>query len=422
MWNLGRPASFRQLKQEGETPIISVREAARRCAALYPNLQGNIRPQLAYYAPSLLLPAVQKILPCYICAGDASVDGQRVNLLQSIIPASEDPALTPSVALEASAQRSLVNAKATPTGGTAPYTYQWSSSSTDLGGIPSDASSIEYVATPRADESGETVRVIVTDANGIQVQASKTVEVTGAGPSMIFTAAVGGVSDYGTERGVSDLCAAQQTAFNARFALDGYTRRFNWAASTAWERDFKQGGTGLDHLSVDNADITFYMGHGSGQGFTFENNHDDTLLRYSDAVGAWGNVDLEWMALLSCSVIADSYGGLNWAQRWGPTFDGLHLLLGFENTAYDSDGFGNAFAQWMLGYKVGFITLPPMPVRSAWFLAHDGNQPSSVVAVTMGVVGPSGLSNYDDYFWGKGSVGPDVRGANIHGYWRVRHP
>ena len=110
---------------EGETPIISVREAANRCAALYPNLQGNIRPQLAYYAPSLLLPAVQKILPCYICAGDASVDGQRVSLLQSIIPASEDPALTPSVALEASAQGSLVSAKATPAGGTPPYTYQW---------------------------------------------------------------------------------------------------------------------------------------------------------------------------------------------------------------------------------------------------------------------------------------------------------
>jgi hypothetical protein len=76
----------------------------------------------------------------------------------------------------------------------------------------------------------------------------------------------------------------------------------------------------------------------------------------------------------------------------------------------------------MLGYRIGFITLPPMPVRSAWFLAKDGNQPSSVIAVTMGVVGPSGLSNYDDYFWGKGPVGPDVRGANIHGYWRVRHP
>jgi hypothetical protein len=415
-------ASFRQLKQEGETPILSLDEAARRCAERYPNLRGNVRPQLAYYAPSLLLPAVQKVLPCFVCGGDASVDGQQVSLLQSIIPASEDPALTPSVSLEASAQGSLVKAKATATGGTPPYTYQWSSSSADLSGLPPGASSIEYEATPRAEETSETVKVIVTDANGIQTQASQTVEVTGGAGGLLFTAAVGGISDYGCERGVSDLCAAQQAAFNARFALDGYTRRFNWAASTAWERDFKQGGTGLDHLYVDNVDMTFYMGHGSGQGFTFENNHDDTLLRYSDVVGDWGNLDLEWLALLSCSVIADEWGGLSWAERWGPTFDGLHLLLGFSNTAYDEDGFGNAFAQWMLGYRLGFITLPPVPIRSAWFLAKDGNQPSSVIACAMGVIGPSGLSGYDDYFWGKGSVGPDIRGANIHGYWRVSHP
>jgi hypothetical protein len=415
-------AAFRKLSQQGETPVLSLDEAARRCAERYPSLRGKIRPQLAYYAPSLLLPAVQKVLPCFICAGDASVDGQQVSLLQSIIPASEDPELTPSVSLEASAQGSLVKAKATAAGGTPPYSYEWSSSSRDLSGVPATASEIEYEAAPRAEESSETVKVIVTDANGIQALASQTVEIAGGAGGLLFTAAVGGVSDYGCERGVSDLCAAQQAAFNARFALDGYTRRFNWAASTAWERDFKQGGTGLDHLYVDNVDMTFYMGHGSGQGFTFENNNDDTLLRYSDVVGDWGNVDLEWLALLSCSVIADSWGGLNWAQRWGPTFDGMHLLLGFSNTAYDEAGFGNAFAQWMLGYRIGLVTLPPVPIRSAWFLAKDSNQPSSVIACTMGVLGPSGLSNYNDYFWGKGSVGPDVRGANIHGYWRVSHP
>jgi hypothetical protein len=62
-----------------------------------------------------------------------------------------------------------------------------------------------------------------------------------------------------------------------------------------------------------------------------------------------------------------------------------------------------------------------MPIRSAWFLARDGHQPSSVIAVTMGVIGPAGCSNYNDYFWGKGAVGPDIRGSNIKGYWRVRH-
>jgi hypothetical protein len=423
----GKPTALhlatRQLKPGQLVPIIPVEEAARRCAKLYPQLRSSTQPKLAYYAPSLQLPGVQTIIPCYDCGGTAPVDGEQVQLLRAIIPATDEPAFAPSVQLEASAQGSLVNAEAKVAGGTPPYSYQWSSSSVDLGGIPADASSVEYNAQPRSDLLSETVKVIVTDANGMQAHASQSVAiiVVGGFDPLVFSPAVGGVSDYGCERGVSDLCAAQQTAFNARFAADGYVRRFNWAGPTAWERDFKEGATGLDYLYTDNADMTFYMGHGSGRGFTFENNNDDTVLTYTDAAGAWGDIDLEWMALLSCSVIADSYDGKSWAQRWGPAFAGLHLLCGFENTAYDEAGFGNAFANWMLGYDFGFIKLSPMPIRSAWFLARDGHQPSSVIAVTMGVIGPAGCSNYNDYFWGKGSVGPDIRGSNIKGYWRVRH-
>lgn len=427
----GKPTALRlatrQLKPSQLVPLIPVDEAARRCAALYPQLRSSTQPKLVYYAPGLDAPgarvAVQKVIPCYDCGGSAPVQDQQVQLLRSVIPATDELAFVPAVQLEAGAQGSLVNAKATVHGGTPPYSYEWSSSSVDLSGLPADASSIEYQAQPRSDLKAETVKVIVTDANGVKVHASQTVEIAVIGvlESLVFAPAVGGVSDYGTERGVSDLCAAQQSAFNARFAADGYVRRFNWAAATAWERDFKEGPTGLDHLYVDNVDMTFYMGHGYGGGFTFENNHDDTVLYYTDAAGAWGDIDLEWLALLSCSVIADTYDGKTWAQRWGPTFAGLHLLCGFENTAYDEAGFGHAFANWMLGYDLGFIKLQPMPIRSAWFMARDGNQPSSVIAVTMGVIGPAGCSNYNDYFWGKGPVGPDIRGANIRGYWRVRH-
>jgi hypothetical protein len=417
----GEPTSllgtFREYKPAMEIPILPMEEAAQRCQKVYPQLGANLQPRLVYLAPNL--PGVQKLIPCFDCSGEGVIGGEKVNLLGTIIPATDDPALAPQLELEAGAVGTLVNAKAMVNGGTPPYSYQWLSSSVDLGGMfPPDASSIEYNASPRDDARLELVRVVVTDANGMQVQASRAVVLGPAGlVDILFTPAVGGISDYGIERAVSDLCAGQQADFNARFMPEGYVRRFNWSGLSAWERDFKEGGTGLDHQMTDNVDLTFYMGHGYGGGFTFEGSNDDGTLHYSDAVKAWGDIDLEWMALLSCSVMADTYDGKSCVTRWGPAFDGLHLMLGFANTTYDQPGFAAVFADWTLGR---FHILPPVPIRSAWLLASDGVQPSSVVASVMGVIGPGGCVNYNDYFWGKGPVGPDIRGSFIYGFWRVK--
>ena len=82
--------------------------------------------------------------------------------------------------------------------------------------------------------------------------------------------------------------------------------------------------------------------------------------------------------------------------------------------------FGSGFAGTFADYQLGrFLILPPIPVRAAWFKAAKEQQPSKVQSVVMGVIGPNGLSNYNDYFWGNGPVGPDIKGSNIKGYWRV---
>ena len=414
--------SMRQLQLSGEIPIISIEEAARRCAERYPNLGGNQRPRLVYYAPELpsliglLLPAVQKIMPCYECGGDAPVGGQTVSLLQTIIPATDDPDLIPTVILEAGARGNLVNARAVVRGGTPPYTFQWSSSSADLSDFPADASSIEYEARPRSEEKTDTVRVIVIDANGVPVSASKTVEIEGGAVGPLFAAAVGGVVDYGTERAVSDMGSGIQSGFNSRMSGGGAFRRFNFTGLSCWERDFKQGGNGLDHIYTDNVDLTFYIGHGYGGGFTFESNQSDGELYYTDAIGDWGNGDQEWLALTSCQVLKDTYGGKKWYDRWIPDFDGLHIMLGFETNAHDWSGFGYSFADWMHG-KFGF--LPPVRVRDAWFLAKAEQQPAADIAVAIGVIGPGGCHNMNDYFHGRGPVGPDIRKNQVQGCWRL---
>ena len=196
---------------------------------------------------------------------------------------------------------------------------------------------------------------------------------------------------------------------------DEALKRFHWTGQNAWERDFKS--SSAHDAMVDNVDEVFYCGHGWSGGFTFEGNSDDGSLVPTDPVispgGDWGDKDLEWLALLSCQVLKLNAGGQALWQRWGPAFDGLHLLLGFDTNAYDWSNFGKRFAQWQMG-RFG-VTLP---VRAAWFQAAAEEQPNNVRSVVMGVVGPNGLSNYNDYFWGQGgSVGPDIRGSNIKGYW-----
>ena len=147
---------------------------------------------------------------------------------------------------------------------------------------------------------------------------------------------------------------------------------FIWGNSSAYEEDFKrQSLGGTNNNWVDAVDIVFYEGHGNPSLFTFERStgagiHDDSYLTYNDAYQAWGDNDLEWIALLSCSVLADSHEG-----DWSWAMNNLHLLMGFKTTAYDVCGFGQRFAEKIVaGYNM----------RSAWFTACDQKQPSGVVA------------------------------------------
>ena len=118
--------------------------------------------------------------------------------------------------------------------------------------------------------------VQVTDDNGIAVEASQTLFIQpglAVPPAGNVPPPVGSVFDFGTERGVSDLGAANQAGFINRYLADGIIPRFNWACGDAWEDDFKQPPAGNDTTYVDNADIVFYIGHGYGGGFHLRGHH-----------------------------------------------------------------------------------------------------------------------------------------------------
>ena len=193
----------------------------------------------------------------------------------------------------------------------------------------------------------------------------------------------------------------------------GWAGRFIWGNQNSWEGDFKKSSLGgwensYGGYGVDTADLVFYEGHGNPTLFTFDTpwgdgTHTDNYLTYNDARLAWGDYDAEWIALLSCSVLADSHQ-LDWA--W--TFNQLHLLLGFKTTAYDVGGFGPRFATYIDNNYHNFN------LTSSWFKACDDRQPGGVVAKVMAeeynhffdtkdYQYPDWLDN--DYFWWTHSCG-----------------
>ena len=364
--------------------------------------------RLVYYAPPLSVSGLKFLLPYYDVGGTFhGPQGQAAERLRRLIPATLEPELAPFVELSVSVEGNWVTADATAQGAP-PYTFQWISSSVPSTPFPINVPTVAYRALPRGTTL-ETITVVFTDGNGTLLTASETVQVALAGTGYPPT---GGIN-YGTERGVSDLGAANQIGFISAFDSAGVAAEFNYDAVTAWEKDFKFA-AGAQEL-VDTADIVFYEGHGNGGGFTFETQEDDGYLFYNDARLAWGNDDLEFLCLLSCSVLQDSFGGKSWASRWGWTFDGLHLICGFETSAYDTPGFAATFANSMLNS-------PALPIRMAWFQAHDATQPGGVVAKVIGVVGPDGCySGWDDYFWGKGPISPDIPGNDVELLWYVTH-
>ncbi len=187
----------------------------------------------------------------------------------------------------------------------------------------------------------ETVAVTVTDANGVQAQASQTVEVQvfpvpkpatpGVGPR------IAGVVDWGTESPYDPgLGTGDRTSWTTGMILGGAgVPRFLWTDTLSWKKDFIEEPVGIDDSEVDNADLVFYIGHGNPVVFTFTGGPgpNPTTLFYNEAPHAWGNHDLEWLCLLSCDVLEFNDASGNVWQRWGPNFDGLHILTGFHSEA-----------------------------------------------------------------------------------------
>ena len=103
------------------------------------------------------------------------------------------------------------------------------------------------------------------------------------------------------------------------------------------------------------------------------------------------------------------------------SFQGLHFLLSYATVSNDNTIEGDHFADYMT--RTPFLWWNnPMKVRDAWVQTAIDAQPSSVTWAYMGPLGRNGLTDDNDFFWGKGTTGPDIRGADLTGWYQVQGP
>jgi hypothetical protein len=405
--------TLRRLEPGAHVPIWFSKQAQEACARLYEPGVRQGTPTLGYVLPAL--GTVQDIYPTYTC--HPSTDkGTQANLQ---VPAVDGVA--PEATIKATRSGDSIAAAVDAQGGLAPYTFRWSSSSTTIG--DNAGSEIAYTREQRGEQTGETVTLEVTDANGISSTASASLP--GDGSVVVASHPGGGgfgklaigPTDVGIEQTVDEWQCAQDSAigFKNVMASHGVPTAFDWRGWNAFEKDFKDvTKSGWDTSYVDDVDAQWYTGHGSPSSFTFKSSADDKDVTPADA--KWGDYDLEWLQLESCQVLADTNGTHDYFSRWGGTMDGLHMLNGFHTNAHCiAGGTGGRFAEYLFPtwYR------GPLTVRNAWAQMAIDKEPAGDTYRSMGNIAPGGVTNIGDYFWGQGPTGPDIRLSGRTGMWSI---
>ncbi len=412
-------AAVREVSQSGTVGIVGPDTALAQCARLYGDGVTQLEPELVYSSPALSAKArPEALLPHYACRPATEVRADPT-ALGRLVPAAPD--LTPQVTLSARGDGTSVKAGVQVTGGQAPYTVRWSSSSTRLKGALTSGEQVGYVVKARGKGGAgpESLTATVTDANGIVSAASVTLDAQGGEATAEGYGGDGGLFSVGIEQTVDEWQCAQDSAngFSAEMRSHGEQVAFDWRGMSAWERDFRNSLVGgNDRRWVDAVDAQWYTGHGNPDGFTFKNQtHDDRWIVPADA--RWGdNVDLEWMQLESCQVLRDTTGTGDYFQRWGDAFDGLHLLNGFHtNARCVGGGTGRRFAS----YLFPAWWRPGLTVVQAWQAMAGDLEPTGTVWRSVSPAKAGWVTNLSDHYWGQGSTGPDIRRSQLIGWASV---
>jgi hypothetical protein len=253
----------------------------------------------------------------------------------------------------------------------------------------------------------------------------------------------------------------------AMSSYGGGTERFCWLNDSSWPGDYieppKPSGTeshpwingdaDYRNWGINTANIVFYIGDSNPYGFC-EMYPGATPSDYNTSSGAWladpmtantvgigsqsyavpyvgnwgaphPNDQLQWLAMYACNFLENDQSAPAPWNRWGPAFNGLHSLMAFETEAGDNNDFCSNFPLNFLGFNFGIVSIQPVTVVQAWMSAANAANIGSPAA--MGPIqnitirgAKSAISDYGDYYWGRGPVGPTIPRREINGWWYIQ--
>jgi hypothetical protein len=201
----------------------------------------------------------------------------------------------------------------------------------------------------------------------------------------------------------ADALGLEANLIKAGWASDGggelLARMRHWSSAVL-------GGT--ENKRPDDHDLAYFAGHGlllGGETYMlFNTQQPDFSMHSGKARGAWGDRDVEWVALAGCKILnTDAM-----IKAWFKTMNGLHLLLGWVTNCPDKP-IGKSFG-WQL--RDGGAASPPLTLKRAWFRAADAYHSRSW---RVAVVAENVPALFDDYAWVPNyPVAPDpVHGTTV---------
>lgn len=274
----------------------------------------------------------------------------------------------------------------------------------------------------------ETVGLKIVDKNGVYVATRQPLGVTII-PTLLQKTGTPQAINWGTEAPYDeDFCSWDDSSW--RSSMENYpsifgSEQFDHGEYVALPADFIAYPHGYEEQVIDTAALVFYNGHGNPNAISFTSYAGGSGTPYyvlgNNAIDLdnWGGSQMDWMALLSCQVLAqvdDPNSDYLAFERWGHCFNGLHAMLGFETDAWSDsitgiggDSFETVFVKSMAGKNGWTLTM-----QQAWFHAAMTTGPIGISGgigepAYLGPIGPLGVWDYDDYFWGQGPVGPTIK-------------